>query len=248
MANPAPIEAITSAAAFSERCRRPIRLPIAGCPCDLWIVRLEPTEPLVADAMSLLSPEEKARAEAYATAELRDLFARCRAALRRVLASYLGADPRSISLSAKRFVQPRVLHDGAPHFSVSRSGNVAAIAVAEVGPIGVDLEVLSSCHTSHIRRVLTEGEQSLVRFDVNPHAAALSCWTRKEAALKAAGVGLSIEPSAVDTSTGLVDDLVGGPWLLTDFRWSDQVGAIATPGASRALPSRRVIRHRYAGH
>ena len=87
--------------------------------------------------------------------------------------------------------------DGRPqplHISVSHGGGLAAVAVSEHGPIGIDVE-----HVDSRRHLLAIAKRF---FAPDEHAALERCgtdertalfhqwWTRKEAVLKATGIGL----------------------------------------------------------
>lgn len=102
----------------------------------------------------------------------------------------------------------RGLPDGPllPFVSVASSGPVVAVAVS-AWPVGVDVESLSGTGFSGFREVaLHPDEQAHVRGA----AARATVWTRKEAVLKAAGVGLLVDPASVvvtrpGTPAALVD-------------------------------------------
>jgi phosphopantetheinyl transferase len=69
------------------------------------------------------------------------------------------------------------------HFSVTNSGDLAVIAITRAGPVGVDIErVREVPEAAHIARRWLHGADPANFFD---H------WTRREAHLKAIGVGLS---------------------------------------------------------
>lgn len=85
------------------------------------------------------------------------------------------------------------LPDTGLHVSVSHSGSWAAIALSEVGPIGIDIEALRDVTIALPRRasILAAGR----RVSADPlegqseDARFISAWTRIEAAAKAGGAG-----------------------------------------------------------
>lgn len=87
-------------------------------------------------------------------------------------------------------------------FSVAHTSGVVVVAVARGREVGVDVERLGrSPWLSLPPRVLTPRElASLEGLTVTPADAFLRLWTRKEALLKAAGVGLALDPLLVEVS------------------------------------------------
>lgn len=104
-----------------------------------------------------------------------------------------------------------VAADGAarPHVSLSRAGVTVAVAVTFAGPVGIDIESI---------RAVSRAPLDPVAFGPVERAALLSAtgpgadqarawlWTSKEAVLKAAGLGLRIDPSELTVSVPGRDD------------------------------------------
>ena len=80
---------------------------------------------------------------------------------------------------------------GGPEFSLSHSGALAVIALADV-PVGADAEQDRPTGEALRLRVLTEAERADASRDL------LFFWTRKEAALKCLGTGLDRELASLD--------------------------------------------------
>jgi 4'-phosphopantetheinyl transferase len=148
--------------------------------------------------------------------------------LREILAHYLGADSRGLSIvrdpNGKPVLQPDVLA-----FNVSHSGDLALIAVSRVGPLGIDVERERAevATVDLARRYFTRSEAALV--EANPRTF-FRIWTRKEAWAKAQGLGLAIPLDAVDVSGA-----VSG-WFVADL----EVGfgfsaAVARPGEAATV-------------
>ena len=87
---------------------------------------------------SMLSTEEKSRADSYRYQTDRDTFVTCRGLLRVLLGVYTGENPMDVELTASPSGKP--MTRGSVDFSVSHSSNYALIAVSEEGSIGVDVE------------------------------------------------------------------------------------------------------------
>ena len=81
------------------------------------------------------------------------------------------------------------------HLSLSRAPGLAAVAVTEAGPVGVDLEeVARTAFAGFAGVALHPAEQA-------DTAEERGCvWTRKEAFLKAVGTGVTLDPRTVRVS------------------------------------------------
>jgi 4'-phosphopantetheinyl transferase len=77
-----------------------------------------------------------------------------------------------------------------PQFNLSHAGT-RVVAAFSTHPIGVDLEVEQSLDATMFIRYLHPAEQAFVREAANPTTAFFTVWTRKEALLKALGIGIS---------------------------------------------------------
>lgn len=143
----------------------------------------------------MLTSDERERADRFIDPLHGTRFTAGRAALRLVLAGYLRCAAESIrfdyGVKGKPFLSGR-----SPAFNLSHSGDLAVIAVANRGEVGIDIER---------RRDDLEDRKLAARFfsqgelgDLNAltgtewQAAFYACWTRKEAYMKAVGDGFSI--------------------------------------------------------
>ena len=119
--------------------------------------------------------------------------------------------------------KPRV--DGGPHVSLSYAGGLVAVAVCAGAPVGVDVEVLAATAFDGFADV------ALAPDEVDgPPAHRARLWVRKEAALKADGRGLSVDPRTVDVRRQPVV-LPGGVVQVSDIAVPDGwAGAVAVVG------------------
>ncbi len=163
------------------------------------------------------------------------------AALRLILARYLKAPPASLVFSEETNGRPILAGPAARlHFNLSSSGDIALLAVSCVAPVGVDVEKVRE-----IADVLALARDHFAptEFDdlnrLAPEERLFSffvTWTRKEAFVKATGLGLSFPLDGFSTgrtdSPAAVD--VGGA---RDKNWTmkDLVRVRAMPGRSRSI-------------
>lgn len=174
----------------------PIRLSVPP-PFELWLVRLAPAAD---DAgLELLDAHERARSARFHFERDRGRYVAAHVALRQLLAQRTGHAAASLVIEAGTYGKPYLA--GAPGcaFSLSHSDELALVALADDGEIGVDLErvrPLSDLEGLE-RQCLTAGERHALD-GLAPDERSLAFlrrWTRKEACLKALGTGLHVEPS-----------------------------------------------------
>ncbi|GGW13181.1 4'-phosphopantetheinyl transferase [Streptomyces capoamus] len=137
-------------------------------------------------------------------------YVNCRATVRRLLARLLGVDPVGVPMGRRpcpgcgspEHGPPAVLLPGGPLLSISHSEGLGMLAVSP-GPVGVDVEALRDVRVTELAgAALTAAEQQVVLGTPEPRRARafLRCWTRKEAVLKAVGIGITTSLTTLETS------------------------------------------------
>jgi 4'-phosphopantetheinyl transferase len=112
-------------------------------PVDLWRIEAARPAPEIASLRAILTPTERARADAFVFAPDQARYAVFRGALRQILGQYLNMAPERVALTTGPHGKPQ-LPGGALHFNLAHSGPGAVLAVARHGPIGVDIEAARS--------------------------------------------------------------------------------------------------------
>ncbi|WHZ11419.1 MAG: 4'-phosphopantetheinyl transferase [Burkholderiaceae bacterium] len=167
----------------------------ASSPCSLSYASLRDEPPQ--DQLDWLSEDERARASRFVLERDRRRYLAAHVALRKVLATQLGSDPARLAFETGPFGKPR-LRGSRLRFSLSHSEDLAAIAVTQDTEVGVDVEMLREVDRTLAVQVCTADEQRQIDAEPAHHARAfLTCWTRKEACLKALGWGLNVEPATI---------------------------------------------------
>ena len=152
----------------------------------------------------LLTAGERARADRFKFEAGRTAFVTTRAALRRRLSEIVGAAPDALEIEADQHgrLLLRARTPVAIDFNVSHCHGVAAIAVVRGGRIGVDVEAHTGISDLRdvVPSVMGENERALLQnlTDTDFTRAFFGSWTRKEAIVKAIGVGLSYPVSTID--------------------------------------------------
>lgn len=162
-------------------------------------------------AALMLDAGESRRAGRFRFEHDRARYTLAHATWRVVLSACLGVAPSGIPLTTAPSGQPTLPGTGFST-SLSHAGDWVAVAVCRGATTGIDIERIPSrvrlaemidtvCTPAEARRI------SLLDASAR-ESALLGLWTRKEALLKAFGVGLAVDPAAVDAAT---DGLVAPP-------------------------------------
>jgi len=173
----------------------------------LWRVFISGAAASEAAAAGTLSEDERARASRFRFAADRDRFVASHAALRRILASYLGAAPASLVFGAGTHGKPFLdapAHGRSLRFSLSHSGDLALVAVSLEREVGVDVERVrprADLEGFTARYFSPRERDALARVPPGDRLRAfLEIWTLKEAYLKACGDGLARALDAFDVT------------------------------------------------
>lgn len=156
----------------------------------------------------VLSEEECARAASFRFPVDRQRFVASHIALRQALCEYTGLHHAALQLATGSFGKPSLSGHTRTQFSLSHSQGLAFIAIGGRGPLGADIELLRPVPDAAILAAehFTRSEQeALAALPAHERDQAfLTCWTRKEACLKAIGVGLLVSSQSFEV--GLAPD------------------------------------------
>jgi 4'-phosphopantetheinyl transferase len=162
---------------------------------QVWQAALPRTEEEAAPFLALLSADESARAGRFLIPRARAAFAGARGFLRLLLGAYLGADPARLPFRYGPRGKP-ALEGGELCFNLSHSGGLALGAFSRRLPLGIDVEQLRpEVASAQIARRFFAPREVAALDQVPPERRAeafFTCWTRKEAYLKARGEGLGL--------------------------------------------------------
>ena len=155
---------------------------------------------LCVDAQELLDAGERGRALRFRHAHNHNTYVLAHAGWRAALGMTLGMDAADVPLSSTANGQPQ-LPDTVYATSLSHSDSHVAMAIAKAKTVGVDIERYPPRHALHgLVDVLCAPAEAAALLALPAAAqtlALLQLWTRKEALLKAFGVGLREAPAAV---------------------------------------------------
>lgn len=185
----------------------PVQAPGEG-EAHLWLVSLAVKHGALSYFKSILSRDERERAERFREKRNAQRYVAARGALRSLLGTYLSIGPAELQFAYNSSGKPRLVEEGAsPGFNVSHSGDWALLGFTGCHKIGVDLEQVRGEieFVDLAKRFFSPNEfQKLLSLPADQQRQAFYCgWTRKEAFLKARGEGLSRGLDQVEVSLGL---------------------------------------------
>lgn len=157
---------------------------------------------------STLTDDETKRADRFHFERDRNRFIAARATLRNVLSRYVDANESDIRFECNQFGKP-ALADETSHdirFNVTHSSHLMLIAITHGRDVGIDVERIDDDRSDPeiARRFFSPNEYTtLMNLPAEQQTEAFfDCWTRKEAFVKAHGLGLSMPLDQFDVSFG----------------------------------------------
>lgn len=225
----------------------PLDLPSIEGELHVWRVALDVPEPECERLRELLSPPEAERAARLRLPRDRRRFVVAHAALRTIVARYVGTSPELVPLATPAGSKPALVGGaaGRVEISLTHSGELAMCAVARGHRVGVDVEHRGRerDYDAIARRFFAPAETRAYGElpEADRPAAFLVAWTRKEAYVKAVGTGIVdgvdhvIVPVAPGDPARLIavhgDVAEAARWTVHDLApAADYAGAVAVDG------------------
>ena len=227
----------------------PVPLLAAG-ELRLWLADLDTAAGQFSNMTHLLSVDERERAARFRFDRDRRHYSVARAILRSLLAHYTGMPAAGIQFSYNAHGKPVLPGNHPCRFNVSHSHGWALYGFALERDVGVDIERirpdLAGLEIAQRFFSATEVEalQSVAKADLA--TAFFNCWTRKEAFIKANGLGvfLGLHTFAVTLAPGAeaallyhdVDPEAANNWMMLELQAPEGfVGAAAVAGKDVAV-------------
>jgi 4'-phosphopantetheinyl transferase len=215
----------------------------------VWRASLRAGDETVVRLRTLLSADELHRGETFRSHRHQREFIVHRGILRQILSSYSGQRPAHLQFELSPYGKPRLSGGAGIEFNLSHSGDGVVYAVAHRRRVGVDIEWLRPMPDAlELARHFFSPEEH-AKLCAMPEAdrtlAFLTCWTRKEAYVKARAVGLALDLHRFclsvppDAPVLLYSDEPPADrrrWTFADLALGDaHVGCLAVEGPAPAL-------------
>jgi 4'-phosphopantetheinyl transferase len=217
-------------------------MPLGPGEVDIWWSVLDSQ----ADTKTL-SSDELSRANRFRFARDRERFIAAHVMLRSVLARYMGVAPELLQFQAAAHGKPHLAGASPVSFNLSHSGELTAVAVSRGRQVGIDVEQVREVDDIDrvCRLIASPAEERCFRQlpEASRAVAFFSCWTRKEAVVKAMGAGLSqpldrIEVSLSPEVCASLLEVDGSPWSVFSFTlMPGYAAALAAQGRDLTPPS-----------
>jgi 4'-phosphopantetheinyl transferase len=222
---------------------------VADAELHVWQAKLDTAEEERSELALLLSADEHERAARFRFDRDRCRFVSGRGILRSILGCYLGCAPNRLVFSYGLRGKP-TLPGTTLQFNLTHSDGLALLAVTRGGAVGIDIECIRPVPDyDHIMRSFfstIEVEAILALPAADQLQAFFTCWTRKEAYVKATGDGITVplDRFSVASTPGSPPRLLhveGAPQEVTRWSFDDiplepcYLGVVALEGKIRAV-------------
>lgn len=201
---------------------------------DVWVRRVAD----VPDGRQLLDDHERVTLARLERAPAAEGYAAAHALARRAVAGVVGSPAdrlrfdRRCDTCGEQHGKPTLPDFPAVHLSLSHANGFVAVALTSALPVGVDVESARATAFPGFAEVALHQDE---RLAVDRTAPGVVTWVRKEAALKALGIGLRANPAELLTPpSGIPLDLLGdGSWVTVrdvPLPWAEVLAAVAVAG------------------
>jgi 4'-phosphopantetheinyl transferase len=183
----------------------PAHLSLGEQEVHVWCITVDAATSAFASGQAVLTADEVAKVQRFVFERDRTRALITRALLRILAGRYLQTSPTLLRFTANPYGKPALASPGLPlQFNLSHSANLVLYAFAWQRSLGIDVEYMRTtidddelaeyCFSSFERETLSGLSQD------EKHVAFYNCWTRKEAYIKARGLGLSLPLNLFDVS------------------------------------------------
>jgi len=210
----------------------------------LWLVSLEKSTEELWDLWQLLTPTEKEKAHQFKFPALKNRFIVTQGTLRQLISAYLEIAPPQISFARQHHGKPYISQIATElKFNLSHAEHYALFAFALQREVGVDIELIRKnfpiddvCrrffHPDEVKVLLNFTAMQRARMFFN-------YWVRKEAFIKAIGLGLFCALNEFKIELTPQQSIVWGEgtrWLLQELPvFSGYAAAVVHEGSALAL-------------
>lgn len=187
-----------------------------GNTVDIWHIDVPSNIHLLKSVTRVLNPDEVVRANRYLRKEDHDRFIISRASLRHVLSKYINKQPETIVFELEPNRKPYI-SDINFHYNLSDSADQILIAISSK-PVGMDVEYIKPkfYYDTILPLNFNQAEIDFIN-EVDSLHRFFMLWTRKEAILKATGIGLTDHLKQIPSLNG--QHHIDGDLISTRNNW-----------------------------
>ena len=215
---------------------------VAHVAVDVWLRR--PSD--VPDGTGILDEHERRTLAGLVSLRAAEAYAAAHALARRAVADVAGCAvsevrfERTCSTCGAQHGRPTLPDLPGISVSLTRRDGLVGVAVADGIPLGVDVESVGSTGFAGFPDMALHELERPQEVDGPQLVQRATAWTRKEAALKALGIGLRVDPSQVRApADGVPTDVDGhGAWVTAAdvvVPWAGHCAAVAVAGRARTV-------------
>lgn len=227
----------------------PERVALGEREVHIWRTSLQRTPEERARLQRFLTPDELERARSFSSREHAARWIVARGVLRVLLGTYLETHPARLRFRYDEHGKPSLAGLDL-HFNLSHSADLAAYAFARTRRLGLDIEWMRPAFaaTRLARRKFAPGEYEVLQAlpADEQRRAFFTCWTRKEAYIKAHGKGIAYGLGSFEVSLrpgeraevlkDRLDPGAGERWSMQDVAFGEgYAGALVIERAERPL-------------
>ncbi len=214
----------------------------------IWLASYKMFHAQLPELRGLLTIDEAEKAARFRFEKDRERFIVTHSLLRKLLAGYTSTSPTQLVFQHNAYGKPALSsyhQEGPLHFNLSHSQDLIVYAFTFIRNIGIDIEYIRTDieHEQLARHYFSPFERAELQH-LPPslrQQAFFDCWTRKEAYIKARGLGLSLALDSFDVTirpNAPVELLASRESAQETTRWrfaplpmhSDYAGTVVTEG------------------
>lgn len=212
---------------------------------DAWYIDVNDCKKQILYYTSLLSTDEKLKADKFKFINDKNRFIIARGVLRILLGRYLSINPEKVAFKYGDYGKPEAKNNLSINFNISHSGKMIIFGFAKSHDIGVDIEEIKNNFDvlDIANNFFSKKEIQFLNNLPKEHQKEgfYRCWTRKESFIKAKSIGLSYPLDSFSVSIDshehaelletLWDINEKHKWALFSFSPSENyIGAISIKG------------------
>jgi len=223
---------------------------------QVWIEPYRPSKEPGDRMMSVLSPAEIQRANAYYFHEDRKRYVQAHVLLRLILSEYAGMQPQEIVYRIGAHGKPHLMPENPVCFNLSHTKEMIAVAISSERNVGIDIEKKADiADIDCVARQFMSRDECLTLRGMTADAKRdyfYQCWVQKEALIKASGRGIDDNLRVYSVMDGnrragaktiftCVDETPNTWWLSLFEHEPDHIGAVCIESSDPQAYSIKIV-------